>query len=175
MAIARGMAKQAAARAHSSSDPGPARAAGAIQRTPQIPEMAKSEMSRTPSPRHRRLSGGPSLVSQLCGASANQFNDAGGIVGDNDRLVAICGLDGLAGWGLKLSGVIAKDVVGILEDVAGKDGDDIGIAVDDPGCGEFADASESGGGSRLAAYSRFADDGFGVCNFLFGGALDDPV
>src|SRR5579884_3061619 len=141
--MASGMAKQTAARTQSRSEPGPARAAPAIQRTPQMQEMAKSETSRTPSSRRSADSG--------FAVSANQFGNASGIVRDNDRLVAVRGTDRLTGWSRELAGVVPEDVVRVLEDVAGENGDNVGIAVDDARGGEFADAGESGGGSGLAA------------------------
>ena len=72
-------------------------------------------------------------------------------------------------------GVIAINVVRILQDIARQHRDHVGIAGDHARRRELANSRQRGGGSGFATDAALADDGFRVRNLLLGHALHHAV
>jgi len=70
-------------------------------------------------------------------------------------------------WDLRGPGVVAVDVVGVLQDISGEDRHHIGVAAHDSRRDQLADSRQGGGGGRLAADAAPANHRLGVGDFLF--------
>src|SRR5512140_896870 len=102
--MASGMRKKVAASTHNRIEPGPACAAEAIQRVPIMHAIANNVRSRSPS-------------SRWSGKLAYQFCNAVRIVRDHHWLVAEIRMNLAIARTLQLPGVIAENIVTVLEHV----------------------------------------------------------
>src|SRR5207248_1742080 len=94
---------------------------------------------------------------------------------DDDRAVTEGRLDLRAAGRFELASVIAVDVVRILQDVAGENRDDIGIARNYTRGGEFANSRERRRRGWLAADAAQSNDRLRVGDLLLGHDFNDST
>src|SRR5205814_6093310 len=92
--------------------------------------------------------------------------DLFGIVGDNHWAIGECGLDPHSTRRFELPGVIAIDVIRILEHIAGEHGDYIRIRSDYARCRKLPNSRQRRRRSRLTSDSAQSNNGFCVGDLL---------